>query len=140
MRSYLQWLQETTSIEIIYIVFLFIIAIVALSGCIHSIFNSCCKCCRREDNFRYSFIFMFVVYIWEYMTDMLFVAILCTNHWNTLDEMSNEYTILIYATLGCLSITYLVDIVCMCSHASVNKIEPTKPTTDYMQWHVVRII
>eukprot|EP01083_Nonionella_stella_P261894 891115_1 len=83
---------------LIYIILLFIIFIIVLSGCIHAFLNQFCKCCKREDNFRYSYIFIFTIYSWEYICDILFISFIFINHYNnnlTITDINNQYTILL---------------------------------------------
>ena len=107
--------QIELSLFLIYIILLFILLIILISGILHSLFNSICQCCKREDNFRLNYIFIFIIYSWEYIADILFCCIMFVNHYKNgysiNDDLNNKYTILILISIGCLSFTYLINLI-----------------------------
>ena len=107
--SQIEW-----TVFLIYTALLAFILITFICGCLHSLFNSFCKCCKREDNFRLSYMLIFTVYSWEYLCDIMFVALLVIHHYNhsdTITDISGQYAILLIVSLCFLSITYMLNMV-----------------------------
>ena len=96
---------------LLYIAILFLLLSLLMAGSLHGSINQFCKCCSREDDFRYLYLLMFTVYAWEQLSDILFVALVFIHidrSGSTITNFADQFSILFIGALGCLSLTYLL--------------------------------
>ena len=98
----------------IYIIVLFILFMFIICGIIHCLFNSICqKCCKREDNFRFNYMFIFTIYCWEWICDILFISFMFVNNYNNytlINNINNRYTIILIISISSISFTYILNL------------------------------
>ena len=97
------------------VVILFGGIIVGFIGCLHGMINKYCKCCIREDSFGYYNTFVFIVYLWEYIGDILFVLSLYFVYGNELNDIDlndvNTKELMLFIGLISIGVTYVINII-----------------------------